>query len=83
MPREDSVREKAVRRWAALQELDLARVTNPKMGRGFFLVDWVKRVLVTGGPDTTLENIEDYLRIIAAPQPPRSKQPAKSRRRRD
>ena len=32
MPREDATREKAVRQWAALQDLDLARVSNPKMG---------------------------------------------------
>jgi hypothetical protein len=28
---EDSIREKAVRKWAALQDLRLARVTNPRL----------------------------------------------------
>ena len=37
---EDTVREKALRRWVDLQDLSLARVSNPRMGKGFFLVDW-------------------------------------------
>jgi hypothetical protein len=73
VPREDSIREKAVRKWAALQQLELARVTQPRMGCGYFLVDLARRQIITGGPDTTLEDLEDYLRIIAAPQPPRPK----------
>jgi hypothetical protein len=77
MPREDSIREKAVRRWAALQELALARVSDPKLGRGFFLVDWGKKALVAGGPENTLEDLESYLRTIAAPQPPKPKRPRK------
>jgi hypothetical protein len=80
MPREDAIRERAIRKWAALQELDLARVTQPRMGCGYFLVEWSAQRIITGGPNATLKDLEDYLRIIAAPQPP--KQPAKSRRRR-
>jgi len=71
VPREDSIREKAVRKWAALQQLDLARVTQPRMGCGYFLVEWASRQIITGGPDATLEDLEEYLRIIAAPQPPK------------
>jgi hypothetical protein len=82
VPREDSIREKAVRKWAALQELDLARVSQPKMGCGFFLVEWPSHRIVAGGPDATLEDLEDYLRTIEAPRPPRPKAPAKSRHRR-
>jgi hypothetical protein len=82
MPREDAIREKAIRKWAALQELDLARVTQPKMGCGYFLVEWSAQRIITGGPNTTLKDLEDYLRIIAAPQPAKLKQPAKSRGRR-
>jgi hypothetical protein len=81
MPREDSIREKALRKWAALQEFDLARVLQSKMGCGFFLVEWPSRRIVAGGPEATLEDLEDYLRTIEAPQPPRPKLPAKSRKR--
>lgn len=70
MPREDAVREKAVRRWATLQQLDLARVSNPKMGRGFFLMDWRERKLVAGGPEGTLDELEGFLRENV-PQPPK------------
>lgn len=80
MPREDAVREKAVRQWAALQELDLARVSHAKLGSGFFLVEWHSQRVTAGGPEATLEDLEDYLRTIAAPRPPKPKQLAKSRR---
>src|SRR5262249_25022417 len=73
--------EKAVRQSAALNELDLARVSNPKMGCGFFLLEWPSQRVVTGSPNATLKDLEDYLRSIAAPEPPKPKQPAKFRRR--
>jgi hypothetical protein len=82
MPREDTIREKAVRQWAALLELDLARVSHPKMGCGYFLVEWSSQRIITGNPNATLKDLEDYLRIIAAPQPQRSKVPQKSPRKR-
>lgn len=63
---EDSIREKAVRKWAALQDLSLARVTNPKLGRGYFLMDWGNVKLVVGGPEATLDQLEEYLRVNAA-----------------
>jgi hypothetical protein len=53
VPREDAVREKAVRKRAALQDLDLARVSQPKMDRGCFLVDWNALKFVAGGPQGT------------------------------
>jgi hypothetical protein len=82
VPREDSIREKALRKWAALQELDLARVSQPKLGCGFILVEWPSQRVVAGGREATLEDLEDYLRTIEAPQPPRPKLPAKARHRR-
>jgi len=69
VPREDAVREKAVRKWAALKELDLARVSNPKMGRGFFLMNWREHKLVVGGPDGTLDGLEVFLREHVPLQP--------------
>jgi len=77
MPKEDAVREKAVRQWAALRELCLARVSNPKLGRGFFLMGWNELKLVAGGPDSTLEELEEFLRGNV-PQP---QKPAKPKRR--
>lgn len=71
MAREDSIREKAVRKWAALQELELARVSQSKMGYEFFLVEWTSHRVVAGGPEATLEDLEDYLRLTAAPLPPK------------
>jgi len=56
-------------------------VSQPKKGCGFFLVEWPSQRVVAGGPDATLEDLEDYLRIVAAPQPQQNKAPAKSRRR--
>jgi hypothetical protein len=70
VPREDAVREKAVRLWAALQDLDLARVSQPKMGRGYFLVDWNALKFVAGGPEGTLDELEQFLRGNV-PQPPK------------
>jgi len=71
VPREDAVRERAVRQWAALQDLDLARVSNPKMGRGFFLMNWREQKLVVGGPEGTLEELEEFLRgNMPVPQKP-------------
>jgi hypothetical protein len=35
---------------AELQELELARVSRPKIGCGFFLVEWLSKRVVTGGP---------------------------------
>jgi hypothetical protein len=84
VPREDAVRERAVCKWAALQELDLARVSNAKMGRGFFLMNWRERKLVSGGPDGTLEELEQYLRgNVAVPQKnvPIPQAPVKPKRR--
>jgi hypothetical protein len=78
VPREDTVREKAVRKWAALQELDLSRVSNPKMGRGFFLMDWRERKLVAGGPEGTLQELEQFLRENV-PQP---RKPVRTARKR-
>jgi hypothetical protein len=72
VPREDAVREKAVRQWAALQDLSLARVSNPELGRGFFLIDWKEPKLVAGGPESTLEKLEEYPRTHT-PQPMESK----------
>jgi len=81
MPREDSIHEKAVRKWAALQELDPARVSRPKIGCGFFVVEWASHQIVASGRDATFEDLEDYLPTIEAPQPPQLKQSAKSKRR--
>lgn len=67
---EDAIREKSVRQWAALQSLSLARVSNPKLGRGFFLMDWNALKLVAGGPEGTLEELEEFLRGNG-PQPPK------------
>jgi hypothetical protein len=39
-----------------------ARISNPKLGRGFFLVDWKVCKLVAGGPESTLEQLEEFLR---------------------
>jgi len=71
MPRENSIREKALRQWAELQGLDLARVSNPKMGRGFFLVDWGSGKFPAGGPEGTLDRVEDYLRANTPQSPKR------------
>jgi hypothetical protein len=70
MPKEDSIREKSLSRWAARQGLDLARVSKPKLGRGFFLVDWEEEKFVVGGPMGTLSDIENWLRANI-PQPPK------------
>jgi hypothetical protein len=76
MPKEDSIREKSLSRWAARQGLDLARVSNPKMGRGFFLVDWEERKLAVGGPTGTLSEIEKWLRAnMPEASNPRSRNP--------
>jgi hypothetical protein len=79
MPREDSIREKALRQWAELQGLDLARVSNPKMGRGFFLVDWGSGKFPAGGPEGTLDQVEDYLRANT-PQSPKPSKPSKPKK---
>jgi hypothetical protein len=52
------------------------------MGCGYFLVEWSSQRIITGNPNATLKDLEDYLRIIAAPQPQRSKVPQKSPRKR-
>jgi hypothetical protein len=61
-------------RWAARHGLDLARVSNPKMGRGFFLVDWEEEKFIVGGPMGTLSDIENWLRANPpqAPKPPKA-----------
>ena len=69
-----------MRQWAALQELSLARVSNPKLGCGFFLIDWREPKLVSGGPEATLEELEEYLRANT-PQAPQPTNPAKPKRR--
>jgi hypothetical protein len=66
---------KAVRQWAELQDPGLARVSNPKMGRGFFLVDWKVCKLVAGGPESTLEQLEQLLRRSVPQQPKPTKAP--------
>jgi hypothetical protein len=75
---EDSIREKALRQCASLQDLSLARISNPKIGKGFFLVDWQNCKLIIGGPGGTLEDVEAYLRAISSPHP----QPEKRRSKR-
>jgi hypothetical protein len=52
-------------------------VSNPKLGRGFFLIDWNELKLVAGGPESTLEELENFLRGNA-PQPLK---PVKPKRR--
>ena len=62
MAREDSIREKSLRRWAAQHGLDLARVSDPRTGRGFFLMDWEANKVIVGGPEGSLAAIESWLR---------------------
>jgi len=69
VPREDAVREKAVRQWAELQDLGHSGVSSPKMGRGFFLMDWREGKCVAGGPEGTLEELGEFLRA-SVPEPP-------------
>jgi hypothetical protein len=40
------------------------------MGRGVFLMDWNALKLVAGGPEGTLEELEEFLRGNV-PQPPK------------
>ena len=71
---EDSIREKTLRQWVKLQNLGLARISNPKMAKVFFLVDWRTRQVVVGGPQEALDEVEEFLRAdMPAPPKPRKR----------